>query len=353
MAPRKKRHEYTLQQRTQILLLKGQGLSMSKIAAQLGLTRTGVWDCWNRMRERQTVENKHRSGRPKENIESAIGHAKVDLKLGRIASAKEILDSVRQDSGVPVSLSTVKRRMKDEGYRAFRKVWKPKVSRAQRRTRLTRAREWLRHGESFWRTVVFTDETQISRVSTGDASYVYLPKNLPFTELRMKPTASHGGGCVNLWLAICPDGILAYCFFQGGLDAASYVKIVKTKLMSKVSKYFGEDEWLLQADGDPAHTAKRTVEELEELGESRGFSLLAWPPHSPDLNPVENVFAQLKDMVSKAPIPRNTAELQELVASKIEVLNAEENRFYFQHLYDSMPRRCFQVIEARGLPTKY
>jgi hypothetical protein len=128
---------------------------------------------------------------------------------------------------------------------------------------------------------------------------------------------------------------------------------VKTKLLSKASEYFGEGEWLLQADGDPAHTAKHTVEELEHLGESRDFSLLSWPPHSPDMNPVENVFSQLKNLVSEAPLSQNTKGLQALIESNIELLNAEENHFYFQHLYDSMHDRCFQVIKAHGFPTTH
>jgi hypothetical protein len=140
--------------------------------------------------------------------------------------------------------------------------------------------------------------------------------------------------------------LLACTFITGGLDAESYVKIVKTKLLSKASEHFGEGEWLLQADGDPAHTAKHTVEELEHLGESRGFSLLSWPPHSPDMNPVENVFSQLKNLVSEAPLSQNTKELQALIESNIELLNAEENHFYFQHL-DSMYDRCFQDQGAR------
>lgn len=353
MAPRKKRHEYTMEQRTQILLLKGQGLTEEEIAKKLQISRSGVGACWRRTAKRGTIAFKHRSGRPKKDIESALHHAKLDLRRGRIKSAKEILHLVQQESGQRVSLNTIKNRMHDEGYRAFKVVRKPLVSRKQRQRRVKLARRWFQNGENFWRTVIFTDETQINRLSTGYSSYVYLPKNFPFTQLRMKPTASHGGGSLNLWLAICPVGILAHTIFDGGLDAKSYVKIVKTKLVKAATEYFGEDDWILQADNDPAHTARTTIEQLEELGESRGFTLLPWPAHSPDLNPVENCIAQLKDLVSHSPPSTSITELQALVEAKIDLLNQPANHFFFENLYRSMHDRCFQVIKAHGFPTTH
>lgn len=353
MAPRKKRHEYTEAECTQIQQLDKQSLTQEEIAQRLKLTRSGVGAFLRRIKTRGTTQKKKRPGRPRVDIGSEIRHAKLDLKRGRIKSAREILDAVVAEHGKRVSLDTVKRRMHEEGYRAFKLVRKPLVTRAHPKKRVKLAREWLHHGEDFWRTVIFTDETQINRLSTGHSSFVYLPRNFPFTHLRMQPTASHGGGSVNLWLAICPQGILAYAFFSGGLDAKTYVKIVKTKLVNAAADYFGDGSWLLQADNDPAHTASTAIEQLEELGESRGFSLLPWPAHSPDLNPVENVFAQLKDMVSKSPLSGSLEELKELVEAKIEILNAPENQFFFHNLYHSMGDRCFQVLQSHGFPTTH
>jgi transposase len=97
MAARKKRHEYTTDQRTQILLLKGRGCTEEEIAKKLGVSRSGVGKCWRRANERGSIVAKHRSGRPKKAIDSALHHAKLDLKRGRIKSAAEILDLVQQE----------------------------------------------------------------------------------------------------------------------------------------------------------------------------------------------------------------------------------------------------------------
>lgn len=136
------------------------------------------------------------------------------------------------------------------------------------------------------------------------------------------------------------------------LTSKSYVRIVKTKLLKKAEHHFGEDEWLLQQDGDPAHTARATMEELESLGTSRGFSILPWPSHSPDLNPIENLWGELKNQLCNWGPAADMDELRERVASLIEQLN-DKNQEYFQHLYASIPKRLKQTIILHGFPTRH
>jgi hypothetical protein len=134
------------------------------------------------------------------------------------------------------------------------------------------------------------------------------------------------------------------------MTARKYLSIVKTNLLKEAKKHFGDDDWIFQQDGAAPHRAKVTIEELEEIGDSRGFSLLPWPAHSPDLSPIENMWAELKTMVAQAGPARSMGELTSLVEEKIEALNAPENEWYFHHLYSSMPNRCREIISAKGWP---
>ncbi|EKM73419.1 hypothetical protein AGABI1DRAFT_28333, partial [Agaricus bisporus var. burnettii JB137-S8] len=70
-----------------------------------------------------------------------------------------------------------------------------------------------------------------------------------------------------------------------------------------------------------------------------------WFAQSPDLNPIEHLWVNLKDKLKVYPKPpKGVRELWDRVAEEWDNITPEK----CQRLIESMPRRCQAVIKAKG-----
>ena len=97
-------------------------------------------------------------------------------------------------------------------------------------------------------------------------------------------------------------------------------------------------------DNAPCHKAKVVMSYFRE----QDFEIMDWPPQSPDLNPIENLWKTLGVKVMERN-PTNTEDLWVKLQeewSKISIVDCQE-------LIRSRSRRCAAVIESKGSFTKY
>jgi hypothetical protein len=78
---------------------------------------------------------------------------------------------------------------------------------------------------------------------------------------------------------------------------------------------------------------------------------MQWPPQSPDLNPIENMWALLKRRLND--YETATKGMNELYERVTEVWYDQMKPEECQKVIESMPRRIQAVIKAKGKWTKY
>src|SRR5947207_8959490 len=105
-------------------------------------------------------------------------------------------------------------------------------------------------------------------------------------------------------------------------------------------------EVVMQEDGAKYHFAPIPA----KYKDSSNIKRLEWPPQSPDLSPIENLWKRLKDKISERRHRIRTIQEME-VALQQEWAKIEED--FLDKLMDSMPRRIKQMLQNKGGSIKY
>ena len=210
------------------------------------------------------------------------------------------------------------------------------------RKRLSFANGYSNWSVGQWDTVLFSDECHIELGPHGQV-WVQRPLGSAFEPQYMYHQVAHPDR-LSIWGCISGGGVGDIHIFADTLDAPLMRTILSTHLIASARRLFPTGAWWFQQDNDPKHTSRLVQQWLF----TNGIQQLDFPPYSPDLNPIENLWAHLKRRVERHNA-RDTIELSQHIREEW----AATDPTFLSRIVHSMHKRCQAVIQNRGHKTHY
>ncbi len=161
-------------------------------------------------------------------------------------------------------------------------------------------------------------------------------------------TVQAGGGVVIVWRIYSWHTLGPLVPIEHCLNATTYLSIVADHVHPFMTTVYPSSDGYFQQDNAPCHKAQIISDWF--LEHDNEFTLLKWPPQSPDLNPIEHLCDVVEREICIVDVqPTNLQKLRDAIMSIWTKISED----CFQHLVESMPRRIKAVLKAKWGPTRY
>ncbi|KAF4033805.1 DDE superfamily endonuclease [Phytophthora infestans] len=299
------RVEHSRQIRDLCVAKRHDGQTYQAIADGLKLRVSSVKTIVSNAKKNSHTHSLLRSGRPRKTTVRQDRQIVREAKKNRRLSAGKLVSVVEKGHGIALSKQTVRNRIKDEGLNGRA---------AQKKT--------------------FLSKKNIKAICPGEE----------FKNECLAPTFKSGRETLMVWGCITYEGVGALHMCDSNITGAYYKSILEQNLQATVSVLGIGSDYKFVQDGAPGHRARLVKDYLKE----KEVELLPHPAQSPDLNPIENLWALVKQELSKRP-----ASGVDDSKEKIQEIWYDIEPKTVQDLYHSMPKRLLQVKDNRGGHTKY
>jgi len=324
------------------------GDSFRSVGRRFGIHKNTVKQLYDKFLRTGAIKREIGSGKPKIwslTDATALKNHVLTSRQGTVAEAHSVMQ-------LRVSRRTAQRMMNSTGYRAMKKTKKPALDESHVKKRLDYAlkhRDWTVED---WKKVLWTDETKVNLAGSDGVQYYWdrqSHKSKVIPERGIKKTKKFGGGGVMIWSCFGWDGVGWATRIEGNINGKMYLAILKDEMVKSIAHCIPEEletDWILMHDGAKCHKALDVTTWLED----KDIPILDHPPQSPDLNPIENLWALVKAKIyAKKSSFETKEELFQTFAKEYYSTSVQLCR----KLISSMSNRISAVIEAEGHYIKY
>ena len=304
---------------TIVSVLKAEGLKVPKKT---------MWATIKKYKAYGTISRLPGSGRPYKLTREILKTIEDRMNEDDETTATQ-LTRLLGDQGHKVTKTTILRARKILGWTFHGSQYCQLIRQKNKEKRVTWARENLAND---FEDVVWTDESMIQLENNRTFGYRKVgmaPKPKPRPKNPYKVMVRAG---------ISKKGATNLCVVNGSVDSLVYQEILRTHLLPFLQEKLLNGEF--QQDNAPCHTSLSTRKFLED----HRVTVLKTPPKSPELNPIENLWHELKHYVRTSAKPRTKKELLDAIRTFWATVTPEKCRRYIDHLRKVMPR----VLELNG-----
>lgn len=321
------------------------GKSCRHIASKTGRSKSAV------ARIKATLSltgNINKGGRPRKLNDRAKRQLVRFISTGQADSAVGASRKLALEEGMQVCPQTVRNVLRAEGMVSVTKKKRPYLNRVHRKARRNFANKYRQWTIADWKQVIWSDETKVNLFGSDGRRWTWKKKKgTGLADRQVIPTKKFGGGNLMVWGCITWNGVGLLVEVEGRMDAEQYVSILSHGLTGTLQKFgWTASQVIFQQDGDSKHTSNLARAWLAD----NHFECLDWPAQSPDINPIEHLWAVLKSKIYDYERPASGVfELWDRVVAAWNGITREQCR----GLIESVPRRLEAVVKAKGGHTKY
>lgn len=340
--------DWTPRKRSEVLgLSRGQRHSIRQIAKITLVPKSTVAD----IIKRDNPNHKVKCGRPK--VLSDRDMRRIDLyikrdKETRRQTAKAIIHTL----GLECSVQTFVRATKKLGYRRCAARRRPLLKKIDYKRRLQFAKEHKDWTVDDWKRVIFTDES-IFKVGMERLSvtYVWRKRGEEFHRDCVEPKIKQVGTGLMFWGSFRLGKLGPGLFFQLEPGQKINSTVYRDQILLGPLQQFAKDSEseiphpIVMEDNAPVHKGVCTSERKR-----LNWEPYLHPPNSPDLNPIENIWAYMKRKVAEKGLQITShKQMKEFI---LGIWNSFSDT-QWDALIASMPNRMKAVIKAKGGHTGY
>uniref|UniRef100_A0AAZ3PP18 Transposase n=1 Tax=Oncorhynchus tshawytscha TaxID=74940 RepID=A0AAZ3PP18_ONCTS len=254
------------------------------------------------------------------------------VEINPRATAKDLVKML-EETGTKVSISTVKQVLYRHNLKGHSARKKPQLQNRHK----VRLRFATAHGDkdhTFWRNVFWSDETKIELFGHNDHRYVWRKKGEACKPKNTIPTLKNGGGSIMLWRCFAAGGTGALHKIDGIMRGGNcgYIEATSQDISQVVKS--------LVTNGSSKWTITPSILVVAKWLKDNKVKVLEWPSQSPELNPIENLWADLKKRV-RARRPTNLTQLHQLCQEWAKI-----HPTYCRKLVEGYQKRLTQINKS-------